>query len=175
MAAKSPFFIEKKVKKSENILKKVLHIQKIVVSLYCNQATTITLMLDRITESDKKMKQSTLNIIERQFRNEYLTNGATNRRFFYTYGEITFEDAWQIKLSEVLKRDEREEKINAFEQFLKDNGAKVNYSNVSSSRYYNWGMKTYRFSTHIHPTGTMTTEDKIDFAANPELIDEINF
>ena len=72
---------------------------------------------------------------------------------------------------------ERRNKINLFEKHLISINAQRTDSKVSESRYYSINGNKYRFSGHIYPTGSMTDLEMgiYDFAANPELIDQITF
>lgn len=66
-------------------------------------------------------------------------------------------------------------KCERFENFLITNGANVSQSNVSESRYYRWQGYTWRFSSHVYPTGSMTDDIlcKIDLAADVRFLNQI--
>ena len=100
-----------------------------------------------------------------------------NANYIRTYGNVPFEEAFEIHLSEVSSFLSLKDKITKFENFLIANGARVDRSNISESRYYFYNGIKYRFSSHVYPTGSMT--DKIlgvvDLAADPELINEVKF
>jgi hypothetical protein len=116
--------------------------------------------------------QYTFNLFNRTF-----TNGAgrPDRRFVEKYGEMSFEEAYPLYLKEIEKINENSKKINEFEKHLISLGINCTQSNISESRYYNYNGMKYRFSSHIYPTGSMTNENCIDFASNPELINNISF
>lgn len=103
--------------------------------------------------------------------------GRKERRYIETYGDIPFEEAFVEYLSEWNKYEELKDKISRFEQFLINEGIKPVQSNISESRYYNYKGIKYRFSGHVYPTGSMTDRiwGVIDLAADPELINEIDF
>lgn len=99
-----------------------------------------------------------------------------NADFFRKYGnEATFESAFEVYMKSISEFTARYEKINKFEEFLISEGAQHQQSRISESRYYNYKGMKYRFSGHIYPTGSMTNDFTIDLAAEPELIDNINF
>lgn len=106
-----------------------------------------------------------------------LTNGVgkPDRRFIEQYGNVSFEDAYLVYEEESKKRFLMYEKIEEFELFLISQGVTETQSNVSESRYYSYKGMKYRFSSHIYPTGSMTSDNCIDFAADPHLIHEIKF
>jgi hypothetical protein len=120
----------------------------------------------------KTIDTTTFEFFKRQF-----TNGAGRRdwTFFKLFGDITFEEAYPMYLERNAKIDSRRRKIEAFETYLQSLGIIADQSNLSESRYYNYGGKCYRFSGHVHPSGSLTTDITVDFSANPELIDDINF
>lgn len=100
-----------------------------------------------------------------------------NSNYVRTYGNVSFEEAFEVHLSNVASFVSLNDKITKFEKFLIANDAKVTHSNVSESRYYLYNGIKYRFSGHVYPTGSMT--DKIlgivDLSADPELINEVKF
>lgn len=102
-------------------------------------------------------------------------NGKTERRFFDIYGNVSFEEAYQVYFKNISQMFSTADKINSFENLLRSLGVVETQSNVSESRYYNYNGMKYRFSSHIHPTGSMTSDNCIDLAANPEMIHNINF
>ncbi len=98
-----------------------------------------------------------------------------NANFKRTYGEISFEQAFESYLTNVNDFLSLKKKIDKFESFLLKEGCQRIQSNISESRYYYYGGIKYRFSSHVYPTGSMT--DKIigvvDLAADPELINDV--
>lgn len=108
-----------------------------------------------------------------------MTNGAgrPERRFIERYGNVSFEEAYPVYISEISKMFDRSDKIKAFEAYLIAKGVRATQSNISESRYYYYNGVKYRFSGHIYPTGSMTdnTIETVDFAADPHLIDTIKF
>ena len=100
-----------------------------------------------------------------------------NANYIRTYGNVPFEEAFEVYLSNVASFISLKDKIQKLEKFLIANDAKVTHSNISESRYYFYNGVKYRFSGHVYPTGSMT--DKIlgvvDLAADPELINEVKF
>lgn len=111
-----------------------------------------------------------------QFK-KIFTNGAgkPERRFIEQYGNVSFEDAYPVYVERITSMFSTSEKIEAFEKFLRSLGLEEKQSNISESRYYNYNGMKYRFSNHIYPTGSMTSEFCIDFAADPQLIHTIKF
>ena len=105
------------------------------------------------------------------------TNGAgrPERRFIEQYGNVSFEEAYPVYVERVTKMFETSAKIRAFEDFLISMGAENTQSNVSESRYYFHGGIKFRFSNHVYPTGSMTSDFCIDLGADPELIHSIKF
>ena len=119
---------------------------------------------------------------EKNYRNSYIRpNGKPNVRAREEFGGLEGEDLHQAVVKNEIERittlAKRQKRIDAFEDYLKSIGANVNQSSKSESRYYNLNGVTYRFSGHIHPSGSMTNFDmnKIDLAAEPHLIDNIDF
>ena len=98
-----------------------------------------------------------------------------NAYFKRTYGDISFEQAFESYLTNVNDFLSLKKKIDKFESFLLKEGCQRIQSNISESRYYYYGGIKYRFSSHVYPTGSMT--DKImgvvDLAADPELINDV--
>lgn len=105
------------------------------------------------------------------------TNGAGRKeiRYIERYGDVPFEEAFVVYLSEINQYKELKEKIEKFENFLNESGVECIQSNISESRYYYYKGVKYRFSSHIYPTGSMTNSimGVVDFAADPELINEV--
>lgn len=118
------------------------------------------------------IKVPTLQLFTRTFSK---SNGKADRRFIEKYGNVTFEEAYPLYLEMCFGVLGRAKKIDAFEKHLRNIGAKMQQSNISESRYYYLNGMKYRFSSHVYPTGSMTSEMCIDFAANPEMIDTITF
>ena len=106
-----------------------------------------------------------------------MTNGIgkPERRFIEAYGNVSFEEAYPVYVAGIVELFSVHDKIAAFETYLINKGVSEAQSNISESRYYNYNGIKYRFSTHIYPTGSMTSEFCIDFAANPELINTVKF
>ena len=99
-----------------------------------------------------------------------------NEKFIETYGNVTLEEAfYNVFLPKVNIIDARNYKIEQFEKHLLSIGVEPQQSNRSESRYYYHNGNKYRFSSHVYPTGSMTSEDCFDFAADMHLIDDIEF
>lgn len=104
-----------------------------------------------------------------------------NAEFRRTFGNMPIMQAYkQYKVEQELldkKILDLRTKINNFENFLRKQGVKCTQSNISESRYYYYNNKKYRFSGHVYPTGSMTDDllGVVDFAADPELINEIKY
>lgn len=121
-----------------------------------------------------------------QFRKQYIVinekKGVCRIKmdFFDRWGNTTFLKAYNTYMAEVTEFLGYREKIEKFESFLRENGISETQSNISESRYYFWNGVKYRFSSHIYPTGSMTKKFEdiytiVDFAADPQIINEINF
>lgn len=97
--------------------------------------------------------------------------------YIRTYGNVPFEESFEVYFSKITYFASLREKISKFENFLIENGAKVTSSNISESRYYFYNGIKYRFSSHVYPTGSMTDKllKVVDLAADPELINEVKF
>lgn len=120
----------------------------------------------------------TTNELYKLFCKQFTNNaGRKERRYIEQYGDIPFEEAFPIYLENINAFIGRKKRIEKFENFLKKKGCKRVDSKQSESRYYYFENKKYRFSGHIYPTGSMTDLKMgiIDLAADPELIDNINF
>lgn len=100
-----------------------------------------------------------------------------NANFKRTYGEISFEEAFESYLTQVNSFLSLKKRIEEFEHFLQAEGVERIQSGISESRYYHYNGIKYRFSSHVYPTGSMTdkTMGVIDLAGDPELINEISF
>jgi len=109
-----------------------------------------------------------------QFTKRY-TNGIGKPEWMYKrdYGNIPFEEGYKIYVEKMTITVTRWERIEELEVWLRSNGIDHNQSNISESRYYSYNGWEFRFSGHIHPSGSMTTENKFDFAADAHLIDRI--
>lgn len=121
-------------------------------------------------------------IAERNYRVNYIRpNGKPNLRAREEYegldGEALHDAVVSAEIERLTILIRRERKIEAFEKYLKSVGANENQSSKSESRYYSLNGVAYRFSGHIHPSGSMTNfvMNKIDLAAEPHLIDNIDF
>lgn len=101
--------------------------------------------------------------------------GRKEWRFIEAYGDVSFEDAYGVYVDDIVLMDKVYKKIESFEKHLVSLGVKCVESNISESRYYNLNGVKYRFSSHVYPTGTMTSENCIDFCANPKMILDIEF
>lgn len=111
-----------------------------------------------------------------QFKKTFTNSvGRPERRFFEQYGQVSFEEAYPKYISMVMQMFSTGDKISAFENFLRSQGVEEKQSNISESRYYYYNGMKYRFSNHVYPTGSMTSDTCIDFAANPELVHQIAF
>ena len=95
------------------------------------------------------------------------------------YGTNDIDEAFEKWKQEELELHRQHEKIRSFEKFLRDNATQIAQSRQSESRYYYYNGTVYRLSRHVYPTGSMTrgwpdgTFDKVDFAADPYLIDKV--
>jgi hypothetical protein len=105
------------------------------------------------------------------------TNGAgrPERRFIEMYGKVSFENAYPVYVSEIISSCELSVKISKFEKHLLSIGIEPVLSNISESRYYNHNGMKYRFSNHVYPTGSMTSDNCMDFGADKHLINNITF
>lgn len=103
------------------------------------------------------------------------SKGLPERRFIAQYGNVSFEEAYPVYLSFIMDMFSTADKITAFENHLIALGLASTNSNISESRYYSYNGIKYRFSNHVYPTGSMTSDSCVDFAANPELINNIKF
>lgn len=110
-----------------------------------------------------------------QFKKTF-TNGVgkPERRFIEQYGNISFEQAYPLYVQRINTMLSTQDKIEQFEKHLRSLGLQDKQSNISESRYYFYNGIKYRFSNHVYPTGSMTSDYCVDFAANPELINTIN-
>jgi hypothetical protein len=111
-----------------------------------------------------------------QFKKTF-TNGAGDRdaRFIAQYGDVSFEAAYPVYVSKIMEMFGMWERISLFEKHLQNIGTQRIQSNVSESRYYYYNGIKYRFSSHRHPAGAMTSDGCVDFACDPHLIYTINF
>jgi UV DNA damage repair endonuclease len=111
-----------------------------------------------------------------QFKKTF-TNGVgrPEKRFIEQYGNVSFEDAYPLYVTRITKMFSTSDKIDSFEKLLNTLGLQCVQSILSESRYYHYNGIKYRFSSHIYPTGSMTSDTCVDFAANPELIHTITF
>lgn len=98
-----------------------------------------------------------------------------NANFKRTYGDVSFEEAFEVYLKEVSYYIGLREKIDEFENYLQREGTRMEKSNISESRYYYYKGIKYRFSSHVYPTGSMTNDilGVVDLAADPELINDV--
>lgn len=108
-------------------------------------------------------------------KNHRRPNGQPTERFIENFGNISFEEAFEQHWAYVMTREELRRKIAIFERYLLWLGVEPRQSSQSESRYYYYEGCKFRFSSHVYPTGSMTEEllKVYDFAANPELIDEV--
>jgi hypothetical protein len=111
-----------------------------------------------------------------QFKKTF-TNGVGKRdaRFITLYGDVSFEAAYPIYVARIMEMFGMWERIAKFEKHLQNIGIERIQSNVSESRYYYYNGMKYRFSAHRYPTGSMTSDECVDFACDPHLIYAINF
>lgn len=98
-----------------------------------------------------------------------------NGAFIAKFGKITLKEAFIIEHKRLSLIFGYFDKINLFEDFLINSDIKSVESNVSESRYYFYNGVKYRFSNHIYPTGSMTSDLCVDLCADPFLIENINF
>ena len=95
------------------------------------------------------------------------------------YGTSDMDEAFEKYKQEHLELHRQHEKIRSLEKFLRENATQIAQSRQSESRYYYYNGTVYRLSRHVYPTGSMTrgwpdgTFDKVDFAADPYLIDKV--
>ena len=108
-------------------------------------------------------------------RNTNLRNGRILKCYREKYGDMPFEEAFDIEYKRIEEYLELRKKVEGLEQYLLNKGIVPTNSNISESRYYYFGGCKLRFSAHIYPTGSMT--DKLlnvyDLCAEPNLIDEV--
>lgn len=106
-----------------------------------------------------------------------MTNGVgkKDRRFIEQYGDVSFLEAYPLYVQHIKSFFSIDDKIQAFENYLINLGVEATQSKVSESRYYYWKGVKYRFSSHVYPTGSMTSDFCVDLAADRHLIDEIQF
>lgn len=123
-------------------------------------------------QNETEMKIPSLEQFKKTFSK---ANGKPESRFFAKYGNVSFEEAYPLYVESIISMFNTSDKISAFEKFLINKGINAINSNISESRYYRYNGIKYRFSSHIYPTGSMTNETCVDFAANPELIHKIIF
>lgn len=103
-----------------------------------------------------------------------------NSDFRNRFPGMTLKQAYESEIARWSSIVELYNKVKKFEQFLQSQHCQLVESKVSESRYYFYNGVKYRFSSHVYPTGSMTKrwEDGsfaiVDFAADPELINEIN-
>lgn len=126
-------------------------------------------------EANGKKTKNKIPTLE-QFKKTF-TNGAgrPERRFIEQYGNVSFEEAYPLYVERIIEVLSTLDKIVAFEKHLRSLGLEEKQSNISESRYYYHNGMKYRFSAHVYPTGSMTSENCIDFAADPQLIHTIKF
>lgn len=101
--------------------------------------------------------------------------GKRERRFIDTYGDVTFDEAYPVYVAKIQGFFNLQDKIDKFENYLISIGVNCTQSNISESRYYFWNGIKYRFSSHVYPTGSMTSDICVDFAADKHLINSIEF
>ncbi len=119
----------------------------------------------------------------KSFRGQYLRSGTDtpNAKMRAEFGDMSVEEAREKFVSDFVVRifggQERDKKIRAFEDYLLRQGIEPHQSGKSESRYYYYNGVKYRFSGHLHPSGSMTdsTFNVVDFAADPHLIDGVEF
>jgi hypothetical protein len=98
-----------------------------------------------------------------------------NSAFKARYGSISILEAYNIRLQELSVIYGYFSKIEEFEKFLINSNVNVVNSNVSESRYYFYNGIKYRFSNHVYPTGSMTSDFCVDLCADPHLIENVTF
>lgn len=93
------------------------------------------------------------------------------------YGDMPFAISFEAYLRDVDYYKSLRLRIKKFEDFLLRLGVNCMQSSVSESRYYVYRGVKYRFSEHVYPTGSMTDDilNIVDFAADPELINDVRF
>ncbi len=100
-----------------------------------------------------------------------------NANFYRTYGDVSWEEAFNIWLSDISAFQSLKTKIIAFEEYLKAQNIDCVRSSKSESRYYSFNGVKYRFSAHVYPTGSMTDLEMrvVDLCADPHLIENVKF
>lgn len=137
-----------------------------------------------------KIKQITVMTNKETIKQRFISNNTAVRKdgsirllacFREKYGNMTIDEAFELFYAEVTGFLSLKDKIKAFENFLRNEVAegrcRYEESRISESRYYRWNGTKYRFSSHVYPTGSMTDEimNIVDFAANPELINNVKY
>jgi hypothetical protein len=129
-----------------------------------------------------KIEETILHNFKFTFLKEKKGEMVVNAKFRETFGSMSIDEAFILFAEKEGERlgvlHNRYDKIRAFEKHLLNVGARCVQSGISESRYYFYQGVKYRFSSHVYPTGSMSSDNAIkivDLAANPELIDSINF
>jgi len=109
--------------------------------------------------------------------------GNIKSRFEREYPNMTPEQAYNEAMSYLNTAMAQSSLVNKLEQYLILNGYNEKQSAVSESRYYNVSGVQLRFSSHIHPTGSMTSYmvddngkyqySKVDLCADKHLVDDV--
>ena len=137
-----------------------------------------------------KIKQVTVMTNKETIKKRFISSNTKMRKdgsirtlasFREKYGDMSLDDAFELFYAEVTGFLSLKDKIKEFENFLRNEVAEgrcvYQESRISESRYYRWNGTKYRFSSHVYPTGSMTDEVMrvVDFAANPELINNVKY
>ena len=106
-------------------------------------------------------------------QNNTKSNGSKSKSFIERYGDVSFEEAFEIYYKGVQEIEEAQLKLRKFEDFLIKEGAEMVQSSKSESRYYFYNGVKYRFSSHRYPTDSKLCY--FDFGYDCLLINEVKF
>jgi hypothetical protein len=109
--------------------------------------------------------------------------GNIKDRFEREYPNMTPEQAYNEAMSYLNAAMAQSDLVKKLEQYLISNGYNEKQSAVSESRYYNIVGMQLRFSSHVHPTGSMTSYiidesgkyqySKVDLCADKHLVNDV--
>jgi hypothetical protein len=91
------------------------------------------------------------------------------------YGNVDFETAYELYLSEMMFKARCNERIEEFKNFLISGGYPVSYSHLSNSVYFTYNSIKYRFSDHAHPLGSLSYTTTIDLYTDFDQILFVDF
>jgi hypothetical protein len=109
-------------------------------------------------------------------------DGNVKMRFDREYPNMTPEQAYNEAMSYLNAAVAQSDLVKKLEQYLISNGYNEKQSAISESRYYNVSGVQLRFSSHIHPTGSMTSYvvsegkyeySKVDLCADKHLVNDV--